>query len=228
MPCHKSLRLPAFHSRRRPPCFPIFLNGKVSRHDKDVDGAFLTGSEFTTSRSGRTDTPRVPHDCRFGQLLDHRPLSRQQTRQRQQFRSWSRPSILPSGRPCHGKRSQYPTPHMPLLPSQLNQLPLAQEAILRQPRPRTQPKLLLHLQASPDQKCLLHSEYDVLAHSFLLLQEYTTATPAIIHVERVTRTTKSPIPNLPLPAQLNCDADGLATTELRTLPNQIRRAPLFK
>jgi hypothetical protein len=74
-------------------------------------------------------------------------------------------------------------------------------------------------------KCVLHSEYDVLAQSFLLLQAYSI-TPEILHVKGH-QDDKTPYVKLPLPAQLNCDADKLATTELRALPNLIRRVPLF-
>jgi hypothetical protein len=74
-------------------------------------------------------------------------------------------------------------------------------------------------------KCILHSEYDVLAQSFLLLQEYIT-TPEILHVKGH-QDVNTPYRHLPLPAQLNCNTDSLATTELRSLPNQIRRVPLF-
>jgi hypothetical protein len=74
-------------------------------------------------------------------------------------------------------------------------------------------------------KCVLHSEYDVPAQSYLLLQEYLV-TPGIIHVTGH-QEDKTPYRNLPLPAQLNCDADSLATTELRSLPNLIKRVPLF-
>jgi hypothetical protein len=74
-------------------------------------------------------------------------------------------------------------------------------------------------------KCVLHSEYNVLAQWFLLLQEYSI-TPKILHVKGH-QDDDNPYPNQPLPAQLNCDADSLATTELRSLPNQIRRVPLF-
>jgi hypothetical protein len=74
-------------------------------------------------------------------------------------------------------------------------------------------------------KCVLHSEYHVLAQSFLLLQAYSV-TPEILHVKGH-QDGKTPYANLPLPAQLNCNADKFATTELRALPNLIRRAPLF-
>jgi hypothetical protein len=74
-------------------------------------------------------------------------------------------------------------------------------------------------------KCILHSEYDVLAQSFLLLQEYAI-TPEILHVKGH-QDNKTPYQNLLLPAQLNCDADSLATTELRSLLNQIQRVPRF-
>jgi hypothetical protein len=74
-------------------------------------------------------------------------------------------------------------------------------------------------------KRLLHSEYDVLAQSFLLLQEYAI-TPEILHVKGHQDDNK-PCGHLPLPAQLNCDANSLATTELCSLPNQIRQVPLF-
>jgi hypothetical protein len=74
-------------------------------------------------------------------------------------------------------------------------------------------------------KCVLHSKYDVLAQSLLLLQEYSI-TPEILHVKGH-QDDDNPYQNLPLPAQLNCDADSLATTELRSLPNQIWRVPLF-
>jgi hypothetical protein len=74
-------------------------------------------------------------------------------------------------------------------------------------------------------KCVLHSEYDILAQSYLLLQEYLV-TPKILHVKGH-QDDKTPYRNLPLPAQLNCDADSLATTELRSLPNLIKRVPLF-
>jgi hypothetical protein len=74
-------------------------------------------------------------------------------------------------------------------------------------------------------KCVLHSEYNVLAQSFLLLQAYSV-TPEIFHVKGH-QDDKTPYANLPLPAQLNCDADKLATTELRSLPNLIRGVPLF-
>jgi hypothetical protein len=74
-------------------------------------------------------------------------------------------------------------------------------------------------------KCVLHSEYDVLAQSFLLLQEYSI-TPEILHVKGH-QDVDNPYHNLPFPAQLNRDAYSLATTELRSLPNQIRRVPLF-
>jgi hypothetical protein len=74
-------------------------------------------------------------------------------------------------------------------------------------------------------ECVLHSEYDVLAQSFLLLQEY-----AITHETLCVKGHQdddNPYRNLPLPAQTNCNADSLAPTELRSLPNQIRRVPLF-
>jgi hypothetical protein len=74
-------------------------------------------------------------------------------------------------------------------------------------------------------KCILHSEYDVLAQSFLLLQEYVT-TPEMLHVKGH-QDVNTPYRHLPLPAQLNCNTDSLATTELHSLPNQIRRVPLF-
>jgi hypothetical protein len=74
-------------------------------------------------------------------------------------------------------------------------------------------------------KCVLHSEYDVLAQSYLLLQEYLV-TPKILNVKGH-QDDKTPYPNLPLPAQLNCDVDSLATTELCLLPNLIKRLPLF-
>jgi hypothetical protein len=66
-------------------------------------------------------------------------------------------------------------------------------------------------------KCVLHSEY--------LLQEYLV-TPKILHVKGH-QDHKTPYRNLPLPAQLNCDADSLATTELSLLPNLIKPVPLF-
>jgi hypothetical protein len=51
-------------------------------------------------------------------------------------------------------------------------------------------------------------------------------TPAILHVKGH-QDADNPYQNLPLPAQLHCDADSLARTELRSLPNQIRRVLLF-
>jgi hypothetical protein len=74
-------------------------------------------------------------------------------------------------------------------------------------------------------KCVLHSEYDVLAQSYLLLQEYLVM-PKILHVKGH-QDDKTPYCNLTLPAQLNCDAGSLATTELRSLPNLIKRVPIF-
>jgi hypothetical protein len=56
-------------------------------------------------------------------------------------------------------------------------------------------------------KCMLHSKYDVLAQSFLLLQAYLV-TPELLHVKGH-QDNKTPYANLPLPAQLNCDADKL-------------------
>ncbi len=74
-------------------------------------------------------------------------------------------------------------------------------------------------------KCVLHSEYDIVHQIFCLLREYQ-ATPAIIHVKGH-QDNKIPYANLPLPAQLNVDADCLATRELREHPNLIRHTPLF-
>jgi hypothetical protein len=74
-------------------------------------------------------------------------------------------------------------------------------------------------------QCVLHSEYDVVNQIFCLLRAYQS-TPAILHVKGH-QDSKIPYANLPLPAQLNADADHLATRELRELPNLIRHTPLF-
>jgi hypothetical protein len=74
-------------------------------------------------------------------------------------------------------------------------------------------------------KCVLHSEYDVVNQIFHLLQEYTI-TPAITHVKGH-QDSQIPYSSLPLPAQLNVDADGLATKELRDRPNLIHHVPFF-
>ncbi len=74
-------------------------------------------------------------------------------------------------------------------------------------------------------KCVLHSEYDVVNQIFRLLQEYT-ATPEINHVKGH-QDNKIPYVSLPLPAQLNVDADSLATKELHDRPNLIHHVPLF-
>jgi hypothetical protein len=73
-------------------------------------------------------------------------------------------------------------------------------------------------------KCVLHSEYDVVNQIFCLLQEYTV-TPEINHVSH--QDNKIPYTSLPLPAQLNVDADSLATNELYDQPNLIHHVPLF-
>jgi hypothetical protein len=74
-------------------------------------------------------------------------------------------------------------------------------------------------------KCVLHSEYDVVNQVFRLLQEYT-ATPEINHVKGH-QNNKIPYVSLPLPAQLNDDADSLATKELHDRPKLIHHVPLF-
>ena len=74
-------------------------------------------------------------------------------------------------------------------------------------------------------KCVLHSEYDVLFQAFQLLNAYPTQ-PGILHVEGH-QDDKIPYINLPLPAQLNVDADRLATRELFEQPNLIHHVPLF-
>jgi hypothetical protein len=74
-------------------------------------------------------------------------------------------------------------------------------------------------------KCVLHSEYDVINQIFRLLQEYTT-TPEINHVKGH-QDNKIPYVSLPLPAQLNSDANSLATKELHDRPNLIHHVPLF-
>jgi hypothetical protein len=57
-------------------------------------------------------------------------------------------------------------------------------------------------------KCALHSEYDIVYQVFLLC-EYQSA-PVILHVKGH-QDSKIAYANLPLPAQLNVDADCLAT-----------------
>ena len=74
-------------------------------------------------------------------------------------------------------------------------------------------------------KCVLHSEYDVINQIFPLLQEYT-ATPEINHVKGH-QDNKIPYVSLPLPAQLNIDANSLATKELCDRLNLIHHVPLF-
>jgi hypothetical protein len=74
-------------------------------------------------------------------------------------------------------------------------------------------------------KCVLHSEYDIVYQVFCLLREYQS-TPAILHVKGH-QDSKIPYANLPLPAQLNVDADVLATRELREHLNLIHHTPLF-
>jgi hypothetical protein len=74
-------------------------------------------------------------------------------------------------------------------------------------------------------KCVLHSEYGVVNQIFRLLQEHT-ATPEINHVKGH-QDNKIPYVSLPLPAQLNVDADSLATKELHDRPNLIHHVPLF-
>jgi hypothetical protein len=74
-------------------------------------------------------------------------------------------------------------------------------------------------------KCVLYSEYDVVNQIFRLLQEYT-ATPEINHVKGH-QDNKIPYVSLSLPAQLNVDADSLATKELGDRPDLIYHVPLF-
>ncbi len=74
-------------------------------------------------------------------------------------------------------------------------------------------------------KCVLHSEYDVVFQAFQLLSAYP-AQPEILHVKGH-QDDKIPYINLPLPAQLNVDADRLATRELFEQPKLIHHAPLF-
>jgi hypothetical protein len=74
-------------------------------------------------------------------------------------------------------------------------------------------------------KWVLHSEYDFLNQIFRLLQEYTV-TPEV-NLVKGHQNNKIPYTSLPLPAQLNVDANGLATRELRDRPNLIYHVPLF-
>jgi hypothetical protein len=81
--------------------------------------------------------------------MDHRRLSRQHTRKRQQLRPRSRPAIIPHRRLRHGKLPHVPPPPMPLLRTLESTSTHAN--LLRQPRPSAQTQLLLHTQASPSQ-----------------------------------------------------------------------------
>jgi hypothetical protein len=74
-------------------------------------------------------------------------------------------------------------------------------------------------------KCVLHSEYNVVNQIFPLLQDYTV-TPKINNVKGH-QDSKIPYTSLPLPAQLNVDAGGLATKELWEQPDLIYQVPLF-
>jgi hypothetical protein len=77
-------------------------------------------------------------------------------------------------------------------------------------------------------KCVLQSEYDDVFQAFQafqLLSAYPAQTK-ILHVKGH-QDDKISYANLPLPAQLNVDANQLATRELRERPNLIHQVPLF-
>jgi hypothetical protein len=71
----------------------------------------------------------------------------------------------------------------------------------------------------------LHSEYDVLATIKDLLTDFTSL-PIIAHVKGH-QDKKVAYANIPLPAQLNCDADVLATHELFHHPTTCEQVPLL-
>jgi hypothetical protein len=71
----------------------------------------------------------------------------------------------------------------------------------------------------------LHSEFDVLATIHHLLSDFFLP-PSISHVKDHQDDHK-PYEDLSLPAQLNCDADVLATNELHNYPATCIRVPLL-
>ncbi len=71
----------------------------------------------------------------------------------------------------------------------------------------------------------LHSEYDVIAMIHDLIKDMPIS-PIISHVKRH-QDDHSDYYNLPRPAQLNCDADVLATRELKEYPTTCNLVPLL-
>jgi hypothetical protein len=83
---------------------------------------------------------------------------------------------------------------------------------------------LFQFRLAPAQAAL-HSEYDVLATIRELLSDFVNL-PSIAHVKGH-QDNKVAYANLPLPAQLNCDADVLATHELFQFPTTCEHVPLL-
>jgi hypothetical protein len=83
---------------------------------------------------------------------------------------------------------------------------------------------LLSFRLAPTQAAL-HSEFDVLATIHDLLRDFSL-TPTIVHVKGHQDNHK-PYEDLSLPAQLNCDADVLATNELLNYPTTCIHVPLL-
>ena len=83
---------------------------------------------------------------------------------------------------------------------------------------------LLQFRLAPTQAAL-HSEYDVLATIHFLLQAFPQL-PTISHVKGH-QDDDTDYEDLSLPAQLNCDADVLATAELRDYPTTCTHVPLL-
>jgi exonuclease III len=83
---------------------------------------------------------------------------------------------------------------------------------------------LLSFRLAPTQAAL-HSEYDVLVTIHDLLKSLPHL-PIINHVKGH-QDAKVAYQDLPLPAQLNCDADVLATAELRQFPTTCTHVPLL-
>jgi hypothetical protein len=71
----------------------------------------------------------------------------------------------------------------------------------------------------------LHSEFDVLATIHVLLKDFPLP-PEIQHVKGHQDDHKA-YKDLPLPAQLNCDADVLATKEWANFPTTCTHVPLL-
>jgi hypothetical protein len=84
-------------------------------------------------------------------------------------------------------------------------------------------KFLLFRLAST--QAALHSEFDVLATIHDLLNNFPIP-PTISHVKGHQDNNK-PYEDLPLPAQLNCDADVLTTHELQNYPTTCIHVPLL-